>query len=281
MSTDDALNRERMLLMARQHAESLRSAGVEWVPRGEPLAVAATLHDDKVTSEAQPSGSVTLSPGHSVTLSGVALGTSAGLFEGEPAEPSRSPEEKRLALAVLDQQQVVGCTKCAELARSRTQTVFGVGNPAAELCFVGEAPGADEDARGEPFVGAAGQLLTRIIAAMKMTRKEVYICNILKCRPPGNRTPLPNEVANCLPYLEQQLAIIRPRFICALGAVAAQTLLQTTVSIGKLRSRFHNFRGIPVLCTYHPAFLLRSPDKKKEVWEDMKLLLKQMGRPVP
>ncbi len=261
---DETLSEERIRLMARQHAESLRGAGVEWIPRGEPIAVVSSLP----TPAPAASSTAPVSP-------------SADTLWADSATPARSAEEKRVALQLLNEQHVAGCTRCPELARTRTQTVFGVGSPSAELCFVGEAPGADEDARGEPFVGAAGQLLTRIIAAMKMTREEVYICNVLKCRPPGNRTPLPNEVANCLPYLEQQLDIIQPKFLCALGAVAAQTLLQTTMSIGKLRNRFHNYRGIPLLCTYHPAFLLRSPDKKKEVWEDMKMLLARMGRPAP
>ena len=130
-------------------------------------------------------------------------------------------------------------------------------------------------------MGAAGQLLNRIIIACGMKREEVYICNIIKCRPPGNRTPLPNEAANCREYLEKQLELVRPKFICALGACAAQNLLGTTLSVGRLRGQFHDYRGIPVLCTYHPAYLLRSPDKKREVWEDMKKLLEQLGRPIP
>jgi DNA polymerase len=160
--------------------------------------------------------------------------------------------------------------------------VFGDGSPGEELCFIGEAPGADEDAQGLPFVGAAGQLLNRIIAAMGLKREEVYICNILKCRPPGNRTPLPNEAANCREYLDWQLELVQPKFLCALGGCAAQNLLGTTQPLGRLRGTFHDYRGIPVLCTYHPAYLLphRSPQKKKDVWEDMKLLLARMGRPV-
>jgi DNA polymerase len=189
------------------------------------------------------------------------------------ASPDPQAAEKLAELA----RAVAGCTRCAELVQCRTQTVFGVGNPQATLCFIGEAPGADEDAQGEPFVGAAGQLLTRIIAAMGLSRSEVYICNVLKCRPPGNRTPLPDEVSNCRAYLEQQLAIIQPRFICALGAVAARTLLDTAQSIGRLRGRFHDFRGIPVLCTYHPAYLLRTPEAKKDVWEDVQVLMREMG----
>jgi DNA polymerase len=148
---------------------------------------------------------------------------------------------------------------------------------------VGEAPGATEDQRGEPFVGEAGQLLDRIIAACGMKRSEVYICNICKCRPPGNRLPTAEEAGNCREYLDRQLELVRPKFICALGACSAQNLLNTSQAIGKLRGRFHDYKGIPVLCTYHPAFLLpgRSPHKKKDVWEDMKKLLERMGRSIP
>jgi uracil-DNA glycosylase family 4 len=158
-----------------------------------------------------------------------------------------------------------------------------VGPVDAEILFIGEAPGADEDRLGEPFVGAAGQLLNRILAACGFKREEVYICNIIKCRPPGNRTPTPVEAANCREYLDRQLDLVRPRFICCLGGTAAQHLLGTTASLGKLRGRFHSHNGVPVLCTYHPAFLLphRQPAKKKDVWEDMQMLLKRMGRPIP
>ena len=175
------------------------------------------------------------------------------------------------------QAEVAGCTRCQELADTRTQTVFGVGNPCAEICFVGEAPGADEDERGEPFVGRAGQLLTKIIEACRLTREDVFILNVLKCRPPNNRTPLPPEVKNCRGYLDRQLAIIRPKYICCLGGVAAQTLLETDRTIGQLRGKFHEYRGIPVMCTYHPAYLLRNPAAKREVWDDMKKLLAQLG----
>lgn len=160
---------------------------------------------------------------------------------------------------------------------------MGDGVPGVELCFVGEAPGADEDAQGLPFVGAAGQLLNKIIAACGLKREDVYICNILKCRPPGNRTPLPNEAGNCRGFLDRQLELVKPKFICALGGCAAQNLLNTTTPIGRLRGKFHDYQGIPVMVTYHPAYLLphRNPDKKKDVWEDMKMLLAKMGKPIP
>jgi DNA polymerase len=184
---------------------------------------------------------------------------------------SRAPN-----LAVL-QQEVAPCTRCDELARTRTQTVFGVGDPNARLCFLGEAPGADEDRQGEPFVGRAGQLLNKIIEACRMKREDVYICNILKCRPPGNRNPLPAEAANCRGFLDRQLELVAPEFICCLGSVAAQNLLGTQQSIGKLRGQIHAYRGAKVVCTYHPAYLLRNPSAKKDTWEDMKLLMREMG----
>ncbi len=166
------------------------------------------------------------------------------------------------------------CTRC-KLHTGRTTIVFGVGNPQAWLVFVGEAPGADEDQQGEPFVGRAGQLLTRIIEAMQLTREQVYICNIVKCRPPGNRNPEPEEIAACEPFLIAQLQAIQPKLICALGTFAAQTLLRTKEPISKLRGRFHDYHGIPLLPTFHPAYLLRNPHEKKTVWEDMKLLKRE------
>jgi DNA polymerase len=146
---------------------------------------------------------------------------------------------------------------------------------------LGEAPGADEDRQGEPFVGRAGQLLTKIIEACTLRRQDVYILNVLKCRPPGNRTPTSDEAASCRPFFRRQLEIIRPEFICCLGSVAAATLLDTTESIGRLRGRFHDWCGVKVLVTYHPAYLLRNPAAKKQVWDDMKMLMKEMGIVVP
>ena len=161
------------------------------------------------------------------------------------------------------------CQRC-KLAPKRTNIVFGSGNPNAELVFVGEAPGFDEDQQGLPFVGRAGQLLTKIIESINLKREDVYICNVLKCRPPDNRNPEPDEVAACNPFLKKQLAAIKPKIVCCLGTFAAQTVLQTTSPIGKLRGKFFDKDGIRVIATFHPAYLLRSPEKKREVWEDMK-----------
>jgi DNA polymerase len=159
--------------------------------------------------------------------------------------------------------------------------VFGVGNPQAELMFIGEAPGADEDAQGEPFVGRAGQLLTKIIEAMGLSRSEVYIANVLKCRPPENRVPLPEETASCLPYLEKQIETIRPKVIVALGATALRALLDIQIGITKMRGNWYTYRDIPIMPTFHPAYLLRNPPAKREVWEDMKAVLRKLGRPIP
>ncbi len=200
-----------------------------------------------------------------------------------PAAPQAAEllrDDRTTALAAIAR-KVAACTRCGELARTRRQTVFGVGNPHARLVFIGEAPGADEDRQGEPFVGAAGQLLNKIIAACGMRREDVYIMNILRCRPPGNRTPLPVEAAACREYLDAQLDIIQPEFICCLGAVAAQNLLQTDTLIGRLRGRFHDYRGIRVMCTYHPAYLLRNPAAKRQTWDDMQMLMAEMGIQIP
>jgi DNA polymerase len=166
------------------------------------------------------------------------------------------------------------CQRC-RLCRSRTHIVFGAGHPQARLMFIGEGPGQEEDRAGEPFVGAAGQLLNRIIEAIRLRRSDVYIANVVKCRPPGNRLPEPDEIATCSPFLRRQISAIRPRFICTLGGCAAQTLLNTSEPVSRLRGRFSDYQGIRVLPTFHPAYLLRHPEKKREVWEDMKLLMKE------
>jgi uracil-DNA glycosylase family 4 len=172
-------------------------------------------------------------------------------------------------------QEMANCQLCV-LSKTRHNLVFGDGNPNAQIVFVGEAPGADEDEQGLPFVGRAGQLLTKIIEAMGIQRKDVYICNILKCRPPGNRNPLPEEISLCEPFLKKQLQAISPKVICALGTFAAHTLLKTDVPISALRGRFHTYDGIKLMPTYHPAYLLRSPSAKKPVWEDIQMIMKEI-----
>jgi uracil-DNA glycosylase family 4 len=264
MSSNPPATPEEIALQLARHVESLRAAGVEWAP-GAPPADAAP--------PAPPRLAVT---GASLSV------VQPSLFAAAPLPPAAgdSPEARLAQLEAL-RQQVAGCTRCPQLASTRTQTVFGVGPIDPELCFVGEAPGADEDRQGEPFVGAAGQLLTRIIAACGMKREEVFITNIIRCRPPGNRPPEPQEAENCSEWLHKTLELVRPKFICSLGNTPLRHLLGLSVGITKARGRFYEWRGIPVLATFHPSYLLRSPEKKKEVWEDMKLLLARMGRPVP
>lgn len=196
-----------------------------------------------------------------------------------PATPLAEDERKtRLALVA---EQVRGCSRC-ELHSTRTNTVFARGNPMAEVCFVGEGPGADEDRQGYPFVGKAGQLLDRMITAMGYAPDEVYICNIVKCRPPNNRKPEVSEMDACIPYLHQQLETVQPKVMVALGATAVQGLLGTTEGITRLRGKWKLYRGItPMMPTFHPAYLLRQPGAKREVWSDLQQVLKQLGRTAP
>jgi DNA polymerase len=189
---------------------------------------------------------------------------------------NNKPSDNAAGLQVI-REEIGDCQRC-KLAPKRTNIVFGSGNPNAELVFVGEAPGFDEDKQGLPFVGKAGQLLTKIIESIDIKRDDVYICNVLKCRPPDNRNPEPDEVMSCNPFLKKQLATIRPKIVCCLGTFAAQTVMQTTAPISKLRGKFHDIDGIRVIATFHPAYLLRSPDKKRDVWEDMKQIRAELFR---
>lgn len=261
----------------RQRLESLAAAGVTQLPRraraaGPGRAAAPSAGDDAAArDDAAVAGSGRT--GRPARAQAAAAPRSA-----PPAAPVT--DDRAGALAVLAA-EVAGCTRCPALARARTHTVFGAGAPTARLCFMGEAPGADEDASGQPFVGRAGQLLTKIIEACTLSRDEVYILNVLKCRPPDNRTPLPDETANCRGFFARQLEIIRPEFICCLGTTAAQALLETTEPIGRLRKRWFTHGASQVICTYHPSYLLRNPGAKREVWDDMKLLMARMGLAQP
>ena len=203
----------------------------------------------------------------------------------ETAQRSADAPDKGERLRVLDESSVQGCTKCG-LSEGRTQTVFGQGSATARLVFVGEAPGFEEDRQGKAFVGRAGQLLTKMIVAMGLSREEVFICNVLKCRPPGNRDPHADEILACSSYLREQLSIIDPEVLVALGSPAAKTLLNTAQSIGKLRGRFHDYflsgetgvgKSIPLMPTYHPAYLLRSPSEKSKTWEDLQMVMARLG----
>ena len=199
-----------------------------------------------------------------------------------PREPEASVIVQDPALLLRTIREDLGdCTRCPLHKQGRKQIVFGVGNPHAELMFIGEAPGADEDQQGEPFVGRAGQLLNNMIKAMGIQREDVYIANIIKCRPPGNRTPEREECETCSPFLMRQIAAIKPKVIVALGAVAAKTLLAINAPMSELRGRWFDFRGTKLAVTYHPAFLLRDPRQKKETWKDLQMVMKDLGLAVP
>ena len=288
--------------VAQQLLESLQRAGIQQLPL--PLHVTATVA--ALSTESAPNVAIDAGP------PGLDHAAAASVAEIQAIPPAEAPAisipladkpldreshmprkanakapvtatPKKLSLAAKKEhlgtlcEQIKDCRLCPSLVENRTQTVFGVGNPNTRLCFFGEAPGADEDRQGEPFVGRAGQLLDRIIEACTLRRRDVYILNTVKCRPPQNRNPEPDEVDNCRQYFEQQLEIIRPEFICCLGLVSAKALLGTTEAVGKLRGKLHPWRWAQVLVTYHPAYLLRNPAAKKEVWKDMQFLMKEMG----
>ena len=226
------------------------------------LGVSGVSTDPRWTNAAPPAESETrhLPPSSSTTGQG-----SGG--PGEPVQLARSAAE---VLAAVKSDIGDACSRCKLHSLGRQRVVFGVGNPDADLMFVGEAPGADEDIQGIPFVGRAGQLLTKMIEAINLRREDVYIANLIKCRPPGNRNPEPDEIAQCEPFLFQQIAAINPRVIVALGAFAAKTLLRSEESISRLRGQVYDFRGSKLIPTFHPSFLLRSPDRKRDAWEDLK-----------
>jgi uracil-DNA glycosylase family 4 len=254
----------------RAHAEWQVETGVTAVPassrkRQRPGAPSPSTARGSVGAppEARPEGARASTPPSPVTVSGGA-----------------DPEARKRRLIELAG-EIRGCQKCG-LHAARSQTVFARGNTQAELCFVGEGPGADEDAQGEPFVGKAGQLLDRMIAAMGFARDDVYVCNIVKCRPPNNRKPEPIEMATCTPYLVEQLGLVAPKVIVALGATAVEGLLGPIGGITRIRGEWKLYRGtVPVMPTFHPAYLLRNPPAKREVWADLQAVLKQLGRPVP
>ncbi len=283
---DDPKSRQRATL---QFLASLQQSGITDLPMTQSSQASPAPNQPPVAADASAEpGLVMESPGPIAVPTDMARSTAKrpaamSLFEAESAAaggddygPALGLEQRRSQLQLLAE-QVASCTLCDELAQHRTQTVFGVGNPQPRLCFLGEGPGADEDKKGEPFVGRAGQLLTKIIEACQMRRDDVYILNTVKCRPPGNRNPSDQELTNCWPHAVKQLEILQPEFICCLGSVAARTLLQTKESIGRLRQRFFSYRSSQVIVTYHPAYLLRNPSAKSLTWDDMKMLMQAMG----
>ncbi len=247
-----------------------------------------TLESVNTVSTSQPASGEEMSPRKSAAATLVAIEDEENIFNVIPLKPEQSVSDPVKALKII-REDLGDCTRCVLHKQGRKQIVFGVGNPKAELMFVGEGPGADEDAQGEPFVGRAGQLLNNMIKAMGIEREQVYIANIVKCRPPGNRTPEREECETCSPFLMRQIAVVKPRVIVALGAVAAKTLLAMNASMMQLRGRFYDFKpaglrsndpdwdGCKLAVTYHPAFLLRDPRQKGEAWKDLQMVMKELG----
>lgn len=266
---DHSSPQRRARKMAIQRLDSYRRAGVTHWPRA--LDSRAPVDLPAVTDQAV----------NETVLDETAVNDQA--VNETAVDGAKDMSAKIDPVAALDiiEQEVRQCERCGELAASRTQTVFGDGNPQARLCFLGEAPGRDEDRQGVPFVGRAGKLLNDIIQACTLQREDVYILNVIKCRPPENRNPAPEEAANCRGFLQRQLEIIKPEYICCLGTVAAQNLLDTKETIGRLRGQFHEYQGIKVVATYHPAYLLRNPSAKRQVWDDMQMLMRDMGISIP
>ena len=215
------------------------------------------------------------------SYSAVKASSSTQADNHSPMSPSAKSATDPIQQLRLIREDIGDCTRCRLHKQGRKQIVFGVGNPKADLMFIGEAPGADEDEQGEPFVGRAGQLLNNMIKAMGLQREEVYIANIIKCRPPGNRTPERDECETCSPFLMRQIEVIGPKAIVALGAVAAKTLLAINAPMSELRGRWYDFRGTKLAVTYHPAFLLRDPRQKKETWKDLQMVMKELGLKPP
>ncbi|MGQ0506921.1 MAG: uracil-DNA glycosylase [Myxococcaceae bacterium] len=241
--------------------------------RSSPVSLNATPHWVWIerASKTQP----VVPPARMSPPVGTAAAASASPAAASSADSSAEPRARR----ALDEVRIElgDCKRCG-LCTTRQKIVFGVGNPRAELVFVGEGPGADEDAQGLPFVGKAGQLLTKMIEAMGFGRDDVYICNVVKCRPPGNRNPEPEEIEACEPFLKAQLDSVRPKVIVALGKFAAQTLLREETAISRLRGKWREYEGIPLMPTFHPAYLLRSPEEKKHAWSDLKQVMTRLGK---
>lgn len=261
-----------------RHLAWLADASVAEVPAPRPPAAAAPIAASGPPAALPPRGAASGGP-----VPGRPVGGSGRAPAGEPSPGSgaaRVDAPARAGALAAIRAELGDCSRC-RLGAGRTRLVFGVGEPAAELMFVGEGPGEDEDLQGEPFVGRAGQLLTKMIEAMGYRREDVYIANVVKCRPPGNRNPEPDEIAACEPFLRAQIEAIRPKVIVALGKFAAQTLLRDPSPIGRLRGRWFEYEGVRLMPTFHPAYLLRSPNEKARAWEDLRQVMRELGKPLP
>jgi len=286
MSESQKLDPRDVLQQAAALAAHLERSGVQWLPKPDPAAIdrlserfdlpsqSSTAVDEEQSPEQPPAG---LKPVDSARHAGSTAAPSLAKVSSDRYEGDPLPvEQRQVALDQIDA-EVKACQRCAELARCRKQTVFGEGNPSPRFVFFGEGPGADEDRQGRPFVGRAGQLLTKMIEACQLRREDVYIMNTVKCRPPGNRNPEPEELQNCREYYQRQLAILRPEYIVCLGAISSQELLHCKMSVGKLRGKFHPCFDSKALVTYHPAYLLRNPSAKKAAWEDLQMMMRDAG----
>jgi len=307
LSADDGTNDDTVdvQLALAQHLSGLKEFGVTILPagKGESFEIAAPVAPEPAVaaSPQTPTPAATQSPKPtpvsapaptpaaptSPVPAAVTPQTPAAtakptalVAQDAPYSPPTAPSERAAALTVI-QQEVASCTQCNQLSDFRTNTVFGSGDPNSRLVFVGEGPGEAEDQNGLPFQGAPGELFDKILLACGLSRDQVYLLNTIKCRPPKNRNPKTDELENCWSYGLRQLDILQPEFICVMGSVAAKTLLKTNLSIGKLRKRFHSYRGSKVLVTYHPTYLLRTSSAKTHAWDDMKMLMNEMGIEIP
>lgn len=272
-----------------QSLENYERCGLRRIPRVSadtlPSEILAAIEQARTPSTAHPP----LAPAVTATTAASPMPPTAVADTRTESEivaerpwvlPALSADERQSRFEALNG-EVKACRKCADIVCFRQQTVFGTGPLQPTVCFMGEAPGADEDRSGEPFVGRAGQLLTKIIEAMQLKRNEVFILNALKCRPPQNRTPVPEEIEHCQPFVESQLEILQPKYIVCLGAVAVRSLLGLSLPVGSLRGRFHQYRQARVIVTYHPSYLLRNESAKKLVWQDMQMLMQELGLKPP
>ena len=309
LSADSGANDDRvdLQLALAQHLSGLKEFGVTILPagRGQSFNIETTPASEPSVGSSDQTPAADLTQQAKPAPASASIKQSAPVADLTPAVPASTPatpasrakpetlvaedtpysaptaaSEREAALKVI-QQEVAGCTACPQLSDFRTNTVFGSGDPNARLVFLGEGPGEAEDLQGLPFQGAPGELFDKILLACGLKREQVYLLNTIKCRPPKNRNPKTNELENCWGYGLRQLDILQPEFICCMGSVAAKTLLKTNLSIGKLRKRFHKYRGSKVLVTYHPTYLLRTSSAKTHAWEDMKMLMNEMGIEIP
>ena len=279
----DQLPKNSLNYYLSEYLADLQRAGVQEFTRGADIKprTGAGLRPQSDSVPPSARGPVPASPSSSAAPS-QPTGQPGPVAPRATATKTTATGDDRTVRLQTIAAEVARCEQCPELVANRTQTVFGTGDPYAKLVFIGEGPGAEEDLRGEPFVGRSGKLLTDMIEkGMGLSRSDVFICNIVRCRPPGNRNPAEPEARACRRFLDATLDVVQPKFICCLGAVAATNLLETDETMGRLRGNVYEYKGAQVVCTYHPAYLLRNPSAKKDAWHDLQLLMKLMGLELP